>query len=249
MIRCMFQAYPGETNKDRRRQLIAESLASEVTVVPPSRLLTLLTQAVQWQQYQGLLPKGSTLDIFTNTLPAHLHATDTYPTRNTRVIHFGDKSHADVLSFSPNGRWLLTGSNDGFVEIWDYDTGKLSKELQYQANDQMMSHDSGISAVCWSSNTELIATATRKGEIKIWLLKTGACVRKWSNAHSEGVTCQKDTENIISNTYTMQTHTGRIILFNVADRVCLSSCLCCLALMFIRDGSQILSSSQDQTIK
>ena len=197
-------AYPSGS-KETRRAALAVSLGAEVHVVPPSRLLSLLSQSLKYQQLQGLLPRGAKgYDVFRgvsaldSSAPGAVGAggDEAFPTRNTRVIKFGAESYPEIVRFSPDGLILASGSCDGYIELWDPDSGKLNTaDFSYQAEDALMSHDSAVLTLAFNLGMELLASGAAKGDVKIWRLSTGSCVRKFPTAHSGGLTSLEFTRD------------------------------------------------------
>mmetsp|Transcript_49768 Transcript_49768/g.119305 ORF Transcript_49768/g.119305 Transcript_49768/m.119305 type:complete len:512 (+) Transcript_49768:24-1559(+) len=245
------EAYEGSSNKEQRRIELAKMLSTEVSVVPPSRLLVLVGQALKWQQHQGLLPPGTQFDVFRGTAAAKPDESDEYPTKSTHTIKFGKKSHAECAAFSPDGQFLVSGSIDGFVEVWDHETGKLRKDLKYQANDELMMHEDAVLSLAWSKDSEIVATGDQGGKIKIWKVRTGQCVRKFERAHVQGVTClafSRDSTQLCSASYdaSMRMHglkSGKTLKEMRGHTSYINHCA------YTADGLRICSSGSDGWVK
>lgn len=73
------------------------------------------------------------------------------------------------LAWSPDDKYVLTGSNDSSVSLWEIETGKC---LQI-----MKGHSGCIQSVSWSPDGKTALTASIDGTLRIWEVATGKCLR------------------------------------------------------------------------
>ena len=88
------------------------------------------------------------------------------------------KGHTDSVNsvvISPDGKFIVSGSSDDTIKIWDIKTGECLKTLE--------GHENSVNSVAITPDGKYIVSGDnysfgeeKGGTIKIWDLKTGECL-------------------------------------------------------------------------
>ncbi|CCF73265.1 WD40 repeat-containing protein SMU1 [Babesia microti strain RI] len=187
--------------KRRRRAEISAKISNEIEIVPPSRLLEIIGMAIKWQKYQGIIRDSTSFNILSGKVS---NTTNVCCLNVSKVIKFAENSHPECAIFTPNGQHLITGSSDGFIEVWDYHSGKLNLELDYQKEDRMMMHDCLVMSLAVSTDSHILASGDKNGNIRVWKLIDGKCVRKFNQVHNGAVICitfSRDSLSLLTGSF------------------------------------------------
>ncbi|MBW8883587.1 MAG: hypothetical protein JF612_02170, partial [Planctomycetia bacterium] len=70
------------------------------------------------------------------------------------------RTYIHCVAFSPDGRALLTGSEDGVVKLWDMPSRRLKRSLRR--------HTSAVASAAFSPDGQQVATVSWDGSVKLW---------------------------------------------------------------------------------
>lgn len=99
-------------------------------------------------------------------------------TRNNSAILKGHSSVVQHASYSPNGKYILSASDDKTIIIWDAQNGMKKRVL--------IGHTESVSYATFSHDGKRIASASYDKTIRIWDIKTGKEIKKFIG-HTDSV--------------------------------------------------------------
>lgn len=175
-------------SREAGRKKLAEAIERGVPRCESSRLELLLGHALRWQSHVGLLSERRVSLMESKTSSSSRKMGERAVKKFAGAISAGSWTRCAAFVA---GSGLATGSGDGFIEVWDLDTCRLDTNLSYQAKDELMMHESAVLAVAASNDAEYLASSDAEF-VKVWRVRTGACVRKFK---TPGATILRFTEN------------------------------------------------------
>jgi WD repeat-containing protein 61 len=103
---------------------------------------------------------------------------ETYQEKKILKGHVDDFS-VNALCYHPNGKYLLSGSRDAFLNVWDI-------ENDYALINNIPAHNYAIYSIVFSPDKKFFATGSRDKTIKIWDAKNFKLLLRIDKTKNEG---------------------------------------------------------------
>ncbi|MCY3741923.1 MAG: sigma-70 family RNA polymerase sigma factor [Candidatus Poribacteria bacterium] len=87
-----------------------------------------------------------------------------------------------AVAFSPDGRWLVSGTTEGEIRMWDVATGEPLAVFAEPTEQENLGH---ISAVAFSPDRALLSAGT-PSQLHLWDVRTGHKIFSVSTVHKRG---------------------------------------------------------------
>jgi WD40 repeat protein len=157
------------------------------------------------------------------------------------IGQIGHGSHVSSVAFSPDGRFVLSGSLDMTLKLWDVATGKLVRTFV---------GGQGSNSVAFSPDGRTILSGDWDNTLKLWNVATGELLRI-IEGHSGGVRSvafSPDGRTVLSGSFDQTVkhwdgYTGKLLRTFQAHTLFVTS------VAFSSDGLTVLSGSGDNSVK
>jgi WD40 repeat protein len=154
----------------------------------------------------------------------------------------GHKDIVNSIFFSPDGRYVLSGSNDKTLKLWNVITAECLRTFE--------GHEGRVNSVCCSPDGRYVLSGSDDETIKLWDVATGQHIRTFKGHKGEvKIVCfSPDGSKVLSGS-----RDGTLKLWNMRTGVCLKTLEKheggVVSACFNPNGKYILSGGGDKKLK
>jgi WD40 repeat protein len=157
----------------------------------------------------------------------------------------GHEGCVNCTGYSPNGCYIITGSDDKTIRIWDAETGSaVGKPLE--------GHTSGVLSVAYSPDGRHIISGSYDNTIRIWDAETGSTVGKPLVGHTSwvfSVAYSPDGRHITSGSYDNTIRIWDAEIGSAVGKPLEGHTSWVSSVAYSPDGRHIISGSYDNTTR
>ena len=175
-------------------------------------------------------------------LPPITKIGETYNKKTYKQNFYIDKpSFVRSVAISPDGKYIVSGSDDYSVKIWEMKSGKLLKILN--------GHTNWINSVLISNDGKYIFSGSGDGSVNIWEMESGKLLKTLKGENPIGsVGISKDAKYIVTGLENgtlniWERESGDLVKTLVGDKKAVTS------IALSNDDKYIVSGSRDRSIK
>ncbi|KAJ3720294.1 WD40-repeat-containing domain protein [Lentinula guzmanii] len=162
-----------------------------------------------------------------------------------QVIYRGHTSGVNAVAFSPDGKRIVSGSDDDSIRIWNADTGEV-------IGNPLQGHSNAVTSVAFSPDGKKIVSGSDDSSIRIWDTDMGEASSVPLQGHLDwvnSVAFSPDGKTIISGS-----RDKTIRIWNATTREAIGDPLqghlkAVTSVVFSPDGKRIVSGSWDSSIR
>ena len=162
----------------------------------------------------------------------------------TKVIRGGSDDVRSV-AYSPDGKYIVSGSADKTIQLWDAESGQAIRE-------PFQGHSGWVQSVAFSPDSKHIVSCSTDKTIRLWDVMSGQTIGKPLQGHLgwvQSVAFSPDGKNIVSGS-----HDKTVQLWDIETSQAIGEPLTghsdhVQSVVFSPDGKCIVSGSSDNTIQ
>ena len=149
----------GQDGFDRQGRRPVQRRTVDYTATTVRHLENRVYQKHPWDNEMLQATSGAMLDFLPPVAYPHVPATS-FATKFVHVSTNKIRTPVKVVTFMPDGRRLLSCSQNGEFTLWN--------GMSFNFETILQAHDCAIQAACWSKNENWLLTGDDAGRIKYW---------------------------------------------------------------------------------